>query len=480
MNLRILWIMRSPVFVRNFEAVLRELARRGHAVHVAFEGDKEGQDDRQRGLIGELARAHPQITVGTAPLPSRVRSVYGSRLRGTADYLRYLEPRYAEAPALRARARQYALWGLGGLEPLLLRRSARARRALSRVARALPRVGPAPRRLSRYLRGQRADVLLVSPLTHFGSPQPDYLRAARRLGLPSGLVLFSWDNLTNKGLMHERPDRVIVWNEQQAREAVEHHGVRPNRIDVTGAATYDHWFRWQPSRDRDQFFSGLGLDPRRPCLLYLCSSGFIARDEPAWIAEWLDALRSTPGPLREVNVIVRPHPLNADGWDRDDPLGARRGVRVFPARGEDPTDEAARQSYFDSIHHATLVVGVNTTALVESAIVGRRSYTVRTARFAATQDGTLHFHQLRERNGGPLRVADSMAEHLAQLAQGLADGPDQRQPLRRFVRRFVRPLGLDVEVAPIVADRIEALARTVTDAKRPACRVVPPPGSGGG
>jgi hypothetical protein len=339
-----------------------------------------------------------------------------------------------------------------------LRRSVRARRGLSGGAGALARLGPPPRRIARFVRAQRADVLLVSPLTHFGSPQPDYLRAARRLGTPSALVLFSWDNLTNKGLMHEIPDRVIVWNETQAREAVEHHGVAPTRIDVTGAAAYDHWFSWQPSRDRETFLSELGLDPTQPCVLYLCSSGFIAEDEPAWIADWIAALRASPGPLARVNVVVRPHPLNAEGW-RSEPLGSRPGVSVYPPLGEDPKSLAARQAYYDSIHHATLVVGINTTALVESAIVGRRSFTIRAARFAETQGGTLHFHQLLEGNGGPLRVADSMAEHLAQLEAGLAGSPADHELLRAFVRRFVRPLGLDVEVAPIVADRIEALAR---------------------
>lgn len=448
--------MRSPVFVRNFEAVLRELARRGHAVHVAFEGDKEGQDRGQRSLIDELAATHPSITVGTAPVPPRLRAAYSARLRGTADYLRYLEPEYAEAHALRARARRHALWGIRVGERLLVR-SPRARRALARAVTSLARLGPPPRRIAEYLHARHNDVLLVSPLTHFGSPQPDFVRAAKRQGLPSALALFSWDNLTNKGLMHETPDRVIVWNEQQAREAVEHHGVKRGRIDVTGAATYDHWFRWQPSRDRGPFLSSLGLDPDRPCVLYLCSSGFIARDEPRWIEQWLDGLRATAGPLADVDVIVRPHPLNADVWSGD-PLGARAGVAVFPARGEDPKGQAARQAYFDSIYHAALVVGINTTALIESAIVGRRSFTMRTARFAETQEGTLHFHQLREANGGPLRVADSMEEHLAQLTRGLAPDAEDHEQLRRFVRHFVRPLGLHVEVAPIVTDRIEALA----------------------
>ncbi len=456
MTSRILWIMRSPVFVRNFDAVLRELAERGHLVHVAFEGDKDGQDD-QRTLIVALVASHPEITLGEAPVPRRPRSVLGARMRGTADYLRYLEPRYDGASALRDRARGYAVWGIAAAEPAL-RRSARLRQTIAAGAGALARLVRTPRAMTRFLTSQRADVLLVAPLTHFGSPQPDYLRAARRLGLPSALMLFSWDNLTNKGLMHEIPDRVLVWNAEQAREAGAHHGVPPERVDVTGAAAYDHWFGWRPSRDRDRFFVELELDPARPCILYLCSSGFIAAHEPAWIVEWLEALRGTTGPLAHVNVVVRPHPLNSEGW-RSGPLAARPGVRVFPPLGEDPRSEAARQSYFDSIHHAALVVGINTSALIESAIVGRRSFTVRDARFSGTQDGTLHFRQLLEANGGPLRVAGSMSEHLGQLAAGLEPTPEDREQLRRFVHRFVRPLGLDREVAPIVADRIEALAR---------------------
>lgn len=455
-SLRILWVMRSPVFVRNFEAVLIELARRGHSVHIAFEGDKVGQNAEQRSLIAALVTAHPQLTVGSAPLPSVPRSVWSARMRGIADYLRFLEPQYAEAEALRARARRTALSGLGALEPLL-RRSPGARRRLAHAAAELARLRRAPAHLVRHLRAQRPDVLLVSPLTHFGSPQPEYVRAARELSIPSALVLFSWDNLTSKSLMHEVPDRVLVWNETQAAEAVEHHAVPRDRIEVTGAATYDHWFGWRPSGDRRGFLSELGLDPDRPSILYLCSSGFIVAEEPAWVAEWLDALRDAAGPIAHANVIVRPHPLNTEVW-RSDPLGTRPGVRVFPAAGEDPKHARSRRSYFDSMHHARLVVAINTTAIVESAIVGRRSYTLRTERFAGTQEGTLHFHQLPERNGGPLRVADSMSEHLAQLGEGLEEDPDDAERLRGFVRRFVRPLGLERAVAPIVADRIEHLA----------------------
>ena len=73
------------------------------------------------------------------------------------------------------------------------------------------------------------------------------MRAANRLGLHSAYPVFSWDNLTNKGLVHEIPEVVLVWNESQAKEAVELQDIPRERVRVLGAWSYDHWFDWQPA-----------------------------------------------------------------------------------------------------------------------------------------------------------------------------------------------------------------------------------------
>jgi hypothetical protein len=44
------------------------------------------------------------------------------------------------------------------------------------------------------------------PLVTFESYQTDYVKAAHRLGIPVIFIPFSWDNLTNKGLMRVLPD----------------------------------------------------------------------------------------------------------------------------------------------------------------------------------------------------------------------------------------------------------------------------------
>ena len=67
----------------------------------------------------------------------------------------------------------------------------------------------------------RPDLLLMTPLLYFGSQQVEYVRAAKAAGIPCVLGVGSWDHLTTKGRIHERPHRVVVWNEFQRAEAAE-------------------------------------------------------------------------------------------------------------------------------------------------------------------------------------------------------------------------------------------------------------------
>jgi hypothetical protein len=104
-------------------------------------------------------------------------------------------------------------------------------------------------------------------------------------------------------------------------------------------------------------------------------------------------------------------------------------------------------------------VGLNTSALIEAAILGRPVFTVLDPEYRETQEGTLHFHYLPRANGGPVTVAGDLPEHLEQLAQSLSrDGqPDPAD--REFVRRFVRPRGLERPAVGVLVDALEAQLR---------------------
>jgi hypothetical protein len=51
-------------------------------------------------------------------------------------------------------------------------------------------------------------------------------------------------------------------------------------------------------------------------------------------------------------------------------------VGIWPRAGANPVDSEARADYYDSMFHSVAVVGVNTSALIESGIVGRPVFTV--------------------------------------------------------------------------------------------------------
>jgi hypothetical protein len=328
-------------------------------------------------------------------------------------------------------------------------------RGLQTVVQALP-TDPG---IEAYLKVSSPDVLAVTPLIEPGAPQAEYLRCARALGIRTALCVASWDNLTNKGLIHGAVDLVAVWNDAMKQEALTFHGIADERVAVTGAQPFDHWFSWSPSTTREEFCRKVGLPADKPYILYLCSSGFIAPQESEFIFKWVEQLRQSGLPaLADAGVLVRPHPQNFKQW-RDVDLSQWRDVAVWPRAGAAPSDQQSRQDYFDSIYHCGAAVGVNTTAEIEAAIVGRGVFTVLAPEFKDTQDGTLHFEHLRRAGGGLVHVGKNMADHLGQLDAALRDSGPSQERCRRFVEAFVRPYGIEEAAAPRLVRALEDLAR---------------------
>jgi hypothetical protein len=471
-SLKILFSLLHPGYLRHYGQPIRLLAARGHRVHVALGRlEKDPGDFR---LIEELARDCPTVTYDLAA--ARRRRDGWRRLawlvRALTDLARYGDPRFAAAPALRQRIADKLHWRLdysrlpGPLKAPLHRAvdrhsagadATRARRTIGRLKR-LEAAIPTSSRVNRYVAARAPDAVLASPVIEFASSQIEYLKSARRLGIRTGICVASWDNLTGKGLLRFVPDRVFVWNDVQAAELEEMHGIPADRIVRTGAQRFDEWFDRTPTADGHAFRAKVGLDPSVPYVLYLCSSPFIAPDEVGFVRRWAAAIRASSLPLAgDLGLLVRPHPQNGRQWQAVD-LAELGNAAIWPPEGAQPDAGEARADYFDSLAHSACVVGINTSGLIEAAIVGKSTLTVLDPGFAGTQEGTLHFQYLRWENGGPLRVARDLSEHLAQLEQALAHGPEDSRQVARFVERFCRPQGLDRAAAPLVAAGIETLA----------------------
>src|SRR5262249_7800364 len=154
------------------------------------------------------------------------------------------------------------------------------------------------------------------------------------------------------------------------REAVDLHGVDPDRVVIVGAAQWDRFFTLVPSDGRDEFCARHGFDPALPIILYLGSTNTVTRDESAVIERWFEAIPGGPAAVRDANVLIRSHP-GASGW-RD-----RAIERVPRGKGVSLSVPAAKggQGLYDDLYHAAVVVGLNTSAQIEASILEKPVYT---------------------------------------------------------------------------------------------------------
>jgi hypothetical protein len=459
---KILFFMTHPGFTRNYESTLALLAERGHTVHLAFDGPPQiGKPS----AVEALEASYPSISHGPAPDRDDVWSPLVGATRALRNALRYHHPRYCQATRLRERA---VVWPLG---PALAAVSAIPAgghlvvRLLDTILQGLERIVPSSPEIEQFIREQQPDVVLLTPVVDFNTPQTDQLKSARMLGRPTGVCVASWDNLTNKGLIQIRPDLVTVWNEHQRREATELHDIPRERVAVTGAQIFDEWFVRRPTTTREEFCTRLGLATDRPILLYTCSSQWIAPHEVPFVKRWLRAVRAGPEPLASASVLVRPHPQNAAQWQTAD-LGGYGAAVVWPRDPSARVSGESKADFYDSLYHSAAVVGINTSALIEAGIVGRPVLSVLDDEHRNAQDGTLHFRYLIDESGGFLQVAEGLAAHVAQLAAVL-DTTDHVERARAFLASFVRPGGLDRPATPLLASALEALAQAQTVPDRP-------------
>jgi hypothetical protein len=449
---------------RNFESVVHALAARGHQVHLmADETERFGG----QALVERLAAQYPNVTWGFTPSPAEEPWFpFAQKVRLALDYVRYLDPRYADAPKLRLRnierTPRIVRWLTSGVGGVVI-----GHRRMARTLKWLERRMPQSGAIERYLAGQRPDVVLLASLTFSRSLQIEQLKAAKVLGVPVAACIMSWDHLSSKTLLHIPPDLTIVWNDVQKQEAVDMHGLPGDRVVVTGAQCYDQWFdrvsgrqgeaAERPDRTREEFCRAVGLDPGRRFVLYVCSAMSPVPDpvEPVFVKQWIEAMRASPDSrLRNAGVLVRPHPERLREWDGV----SLDGFDNVVVHGRTPIDSDAKADYFDSLFYSDAVVGLCTSAFLEAAIVGRPVLTLLLPAYRMHQDGMAHFRYLLNVGGGLLQTAPDLQSHLVQLGEVVGGSRERDARNQRFVTAFVRPNGLDVAATPMFADAVERLA----------------------
>jgi hypothetical protein len=427
----------------HYQDVITRLAESGVEVNIRF--FKESLLDpeefearfRDAGLAVRVQREPKQIR--------RASDRFALRLRELGNILRFAHPDYAGRTVLAERAVDKTTPGVQRCWRWLRRLGTRGTAHLAGPLRLVESVLPPSVSAARAVSNDRPDVIVAIPVIR-NPGLVDYLKAGARANVATAIWVQSWDNLTNKGLLHFRPERVFVWNERQEAELSRYHAVPPTNVCITGAQTFDHWFEHDEVLTRSAFCAELGVDPERPIVLYLASSRQIAPSEPDFFERWLATVRASEDPmLRSASVLLRPHPTLAKAWHA-------RGFEREPSVAISPStlsaqinSDAFRAQYRNELHHATVVAGVNTSGFIDAAIFGKPACTVELPELSQGQGGTIHFQHLTRPGAELLRVSATLEEHAALLAELVKrDAYAVDETSVRFVSAFVRPHGMDV------------------------------------
>ena len=465
--MKILFAALHNGYYRNLDSVVEELARRGHEIHLGAERDDSSFGGQP--IVDRLTADYTNVTFGRTAVRDSDSLFLPAKIRFAIDYLRYLEPAYSSSSTLHVRARERTPSGMLRLSQSPLLAWSPTRRLVSQALDAADRAVPECPDIERFLDRQRPDLLVITPLVGLvASSQIDLLRSARRRGIATTVMVWSWDHLSSKAIIRDVPDALFVWNDVQKREARQMHRVPEDRIVVTGAQCYDRWFGRVPARSRAEFVRRAGLPDERPYVLWTCSALLPGTPpEPGVFMRWASHLRRSNDPaVRDVPILLRPHPSRTADWSGD----AWRAIGNVVLFGGPPVDDGGREDYFDSLYYSSAVVGITTSAFLEAAIVGRPVMSFYAEDMVPEHEASLHFQYLADAERGLLTMATDLGEHERQLAAVLAGPPPailRRQ--RNFVRDFIRPRGMDVPATTIVADGLEQVAR--------APRTAPPAGA---
>ena len=449
--MKILFVLHHGGAFRLLESVVRHLHSKGHVLTLLY-GLKSEFESADRGI---QACSSELSDISTGPLKHRQRFRGLANLRELRNCLTYLG-------AAHPNHLLFKRFGYTVHRPVwrtvkkLLERPYGPKLLTSALMQGLftkieQRI-PADAAILDWLRRHRPDVVVATPFIFPESAELEYVKAAQALKIPTIVPVLSWDNLTTKGTFHTYPDRTLVWNKALAQEAVALHGVPAHTIECTGAPGFDAWFDMQPTDDRETFCRSIGADPTRPLLLYLCSSSFIAGDETTSILNFAQKLNQNPN-TRDITLFVRPHPLNAGIWRDVDAAN----IVIWPREGDNTDVPRAKQDYFHSIFYSMAVIGLNTSAFLDAAIIDRPCITVMTDQYAARQEGLAHFSHLLD--GGFLEVAHGDREAVDIIEAIHIDRDRMKSKRREFVASFVRPKGIHRPAAEVMAEMIEGITR---------------------
>ncbi len=146
--------------------------------------------------------------------------------------------------------------------------------------------------------------LMITSLSGNTALEIDAIKCAKLSGVPIMGLQFSWDSLSNRGLMPFQPDYMGVWGYQCRFFAEKVHKMPAERVFHIGAF-FDDMLKAEPDRSGAEIRSKLGLPEYKRVLFF--AGNIWAYNEVRNLKLINDSIEN--GILKDCCVLYRPHPF---------------------------------------------------------------------------------------------------------------------------------------------------------------------------
>lgn len=312
---------------------------------------------------------------------------------------------------------------------------------------------PAPEVLAQLRKFSPVAVLVAFRNRPSSAPDLDYLKAARILHIPTVVPTPSWDNISSKGLMQILPDLLLVWNKEQAREAVEHHHMPRARIHIVGAYQFDDWIALaKPTLSRDAFCRRVGIPPEEPYILYL-GSGAVTGDRAAVVDELRTGMdESGIGEVARASLVVRPAPNNFAAFAGYH----RKGVFLVPPAPVSLSTPEGIELLLKTIEYAAAAVTIHTTGIIDAMLRGKPGLVMLRPEYEKLQHAEHFAHLVRSGAVATFHTGAEFARIVADVVRGVDNTKHARAA---FLREYIQPRGTVRRAGEYAADDIERLIK---------------------
>ncbi|GGD84739.1 CDP-glycerol glycerophosphotransferase family protein [Planktosalinus lacus] len=138
------------------------------------------------------------------------------------------------------------------------------------------------------------------------------MQAAKKLGIETITVIYSWDNLP-KARLALRTDLFLVWSEHMKEEMKQYYPEIPeSTIHITGTPQFEPYYKSENIIPKEEFFSKYGLNTSKKNICFSGDDVKTSPDDPKYLNDLAEAIMTTRL-HKDYQIILRQCPVDVSG-----------------------------------------------------------------------------------------------------------------------------------------------------------------------